>query len=91
MAYPDHAVHHLERALTSARRVGATTLILSITTLLSLVAEMQDDPDRASRVESEWEKARGEGTICASRLRDHVRQVGEIVKYAGVRVSERWE
>lgn len=79
----------LHLSLKSAEKLESQSLILQNTTLLALIADMQDDPER-DQLAQRWDTAKTGNIINLSHSKEQVRQIGEIVKLVGVRVAEGW-
>lgn len=88
MLTADHAVEHLHRALSSAKKIQAKQTIDTAMELLALIAHLRHDSHSASVIQKEWEDINlvEEGHV----LRDQVRSVAEFIKLVSARVSEGW-
>ena len=85
----DEAAIHLQQCLRSATKLRSRSLILQATTLLALIADLQDDPDRDHLV-SQWEDSKSGNANDLAKVRHDINGLGEIVKLVGVRVAEGW-
>lgn len=65
-------------------------MITQATSLLALVADLQELPERDALAD-QWKAARSGDDPLLSSEREQVRQMGEIVKLVGVRVAEGWK
>ena len=89
----EHAVIHLRRAVLSARKISSKSLVSQCEVLLCLINTFRGDGAEANASQELWTTLNSQGLTAEQDRKvslGRVRQIGELVKLVGSKVSTGW-